>query len=827
MVRPLARHLRLDDQETRQLLEASLTALAPYLLVPLPRNPFFTGREEVLKVLHTQLGVDRAVALTQSSALYGLGGVGKTQIALEYAYRHALEYSAVFWIGAETEEQMVFGLLQIAEVLHLPGQDDKGQQRVVAAVQHWLATHGQWLLIVDNVEDLTLLDRFLPSVRSGAILLTTRSSTLGTWTRGLDLTPMEPDEGLLLLLRRAKILASDAGGRQVRQFAEEHPIPYRAATTLVETLGGLPLALDQAGAYLEATRCGLSAYLDLFHTRRAALLRSRGEGARDHPASVSTTFTLALTSATKRHPAVGDLLRVCALLQPDAIPEELFCQGVASLGGSLATVCREPLEWDRVLAVACSSSLLSRQAEGRTLSLHRLVQAVLLDAMTEAEREQWSRRVLAALDAVFPDMLPTTADAVWERSERLWPQALFCLHRAGSDEESLVFASVADKTAQCLRVRTQYQEAELLSHRALHIRESVLGPVHPEVASSLHALAFLCWEQGRDAEAERLYQRALSIWEQTLGPNHPDVARTLNNLAILCVGQGKANEAEALYQRALQIWEQALDPDHPLVASGLNNLAELYQHQGRNPEAELLYRRAWHIWEQTVGPDHHEVSYALNGLANLFRDQSNHVQAEALYQRALAIREQRLGPAHPETAQLLHDLALLRRRQGKGSEALSLVERARSVRSQFLGDTHPKTVTTRTLSLQLLQEQPGEQNEALFERKSAREASNVLREVQQAEKISRALQDISCRAQADPLQKFLDTCCEFHPRAWCRSADLWQAYEQWVAECQERYPLSRGAFSAQLKAHACRADRTKTTRIWRGIALVKTDNDGR
>jgi len=134
---------------------------------------------------------------------------------------------------------------------------------------------------------------------------------------------------------------------------------------------------------------------------------------------------------------------------------------------------------------------------------------------------------------------------------------------------------------------------------------------------------------------------------------------------------------------------------------------------------------------------------------------------------------------------------------------------------------------TRTLSLQLLQEQPGEQNEALFERKSAREASNVLREVQQAEKISRALQDISCRAQADPLQKFLDTCCEFHPRAWCRSADLWQAYEQWVAECQERYPLSRGAFSAQLKAHACRADRTKTTRIWRGIALVKTDNDGR
>src|SRR5450432_3974495 len=111
LVLELARHLKLDDQETRQLLEASLTALAPHWLVPLPRNLFFTGREAILEALHTQLGVNHAIALTQSSALHGLGGIGKTQIALEYAYRHALEYSAVFWIGAETEEQIISSLL--------------------------------------------------------------------------------------------------------------------------------------------------------------------------------------------------------------------------------------------------------------------------------------------------------------------------------------------------------------------------------------------------------------------------------------------------------------------------------------------------------------------------------------------------------------------------------------------------------------------------------------------------------------------------------------------------------------------------------------------
>src|SRR5579875_3485222 len=135
----LARHLKLDDQQTRQLLEASLKALAPHWVVPLPRNPYFTGRAEVLEMLHAQLGVRQTATLIQSSALHGLGGIGKTQVALEYAYRYALEYSAVFWIGAETEEQIISSFLHVAEVLQLFGQTDQDVPRVVAAVQHWLS----------------------------------------------------------------------------------------------------------------------------------------------------------------------------------------------------------------------------------------------------------------------------------------------------------------------------------------------------------------------------------------------------------------------------------------------------------------------------------------------------------------------------------------------------------------------------------------------------------------------------------------------------------------------------------------------------------------
>ncbi|BCL78998.1 helix-turn-helix domain-containing protein [Ktedonobacteria bacterium brp13] len=245
MVLELARYLYLNDQESRQLLEASLTALSPHWSVPLPRNPFFTGREEILEALHAQLGVDQVVALTQSSALHGLGGVGKTQIALEYAYRYALEYRAVFWIGAETDEQIVSSLVHIAEVLQLPGRDDKDQQRVVALVQRWLTTQKQWLLIWNNLEDLNLLPRFLPPTRQGAILLTTRSQVLGTLARGTDLASMEHEEGKWLLLRRARMLGPEATSEQMQQLAARLPHEYTAAEELVTLLGGLPLALPR------------------------------------------------------------------------------------------------------------------------------------------------------------------------------------------------------------------------------------------------------------------------------------------------------------------------------------------------------------------------------------------------------------------------------------------------------------------------------------------------------------------------------------------------------------------------------------------------------
>ncbi len=732
LVLELARHLALDEQETRQLLEASLTALSPHWLVPLPRNPFFTGREGILAALHTHLHVEQVVALTQSYALRGLGGIGKTQIALEYTYRHALEYSAIFWIEAETIEHVMSSLLHIAELLQLPERQEADQQRIVAAVQRWLSTHSQWLLIWDNVEDLELLQRLLPPTRQGATLITTRHQALGTLARGMDLAPMEREEGMLFVLRRAKVLEPEATSERMHQLAVSMPAEYAATEKLVAAMERIPLALDQAGAYIEETGCSVSAYLERYEQQRARLLDRRGILGGDHPHSVTATFLLASKRIEREQSAAADLLHVCALLHAEAIPEELFVAGAAYLGPELASLATDPYQLDQVIAVLRSLSLVQRQPETRTLSMHRLVQAVLRERMSEPEQAEWLRRVVAALNAVFPDV---THEA-WGQCERLLPHVLTVATAIPDCAGDRELAEALQKAADYLCDRAQYEQAEPLYQRALRIGKQVWGPAHPQVAYPLCGLANLFYEQGKYQQAEPLYQRALQIREQALGPTHPDVASTLqrlgglywkegkyeqaellyqralyiqeqakgarhteiahllNDLAILFVEQGKHEQGELLYQRARSILEQALGANHPAVAMPLNNLASLYIEQGMYEQAEPLCEQALHIWKQALGAEHPGVAYALRHLADLYMEQGKYEQAEPLYRQALRIWEQALGPEHPNLAYPFLGLAILFTRQGKYEQAEPLYRQALHIWEQHFGQHHPEIAQT-------------------------------------------------------------------------------------------------------------------------------------
>ena len=669
--------------------------------IPYPRNPYFTGREEVLHRLAASLRTGETVGISQPQAVHGLGGVGKTQIALEYAYRYYQHYDAVLWTRADTQEALISGFVVFASLLELPEQEEHDQLKIVQAVKGWLTSHTRWLLLLDNADDLTLVRDFLPPGGRGHTLLTTRASSMGKLAHALEVDALDSKPGALLLLRRTERLAPDASLEQATE--SERAI----AISISQELGGLPLALDQAGAYIEETQCSLADYLQFYRTQRAELLKARGGLVLDHPEPVATTWSLSFAQVEKRSAAAADLLRVCAFLHPDAIPEEIITEGAPALGPNLQAVEESPLVFNQAIGVLLSYSLLKRKPGEHLLSLHRLVQAVLKDGMDELTSHQWAERVVQAVNQT----LPADVDyGPYSRYERCLPHAQECAQLI-EQEHLTSFAArwLPYQTGIYLREQARYAEAEAFFQQSLQIMEQVFGPDHPDVANSLIGLAVLYSEQGKYAEAEPLYQRALRIQEQTLGPDHPDVAYPLLNLASLYKEQGKYAEAEPLYQRCLHIREQALGSDYPDVAYPLYGLANLYSEQGKNIEAESMYQRALVILEQAFGQDHPQVASPLNNLANLYSEQGKYTEAEPLYQRALRIWELNLGLDHPNVAYPLNGLAVLYSDQGKYAEAEPLYQRALRIWEQKLGFDHPLT-------------QEVVQNYARLLRKVAREA---------------------------------------------------------------------------------------------------------
>ena len=561
--------------------------------VPYQRNRYFTGREYLLKQLHNDLTRGRSAALTQTQAINGLGGIGKTQIAVEYAHRHRHEYHYILWANATTRETLVADFIAIASLLQLPEQNESEQSKIINAVKCWLNEHDGWLLILDNADDLNMAYTLLPTGNRGHILLTTREQAMGKLANSIEVQEMNKEEGTLMLLRRAKVLAYSA---PLNKSTEQERVQ---AETIVSEMGGLPLALDQAGAYIEENKCTLAAYLDAYKRRQADMLRQRGRHSDDHPDPVATTWSLNFEQVERNRPIAADLMRFCAFLAPDDIPEQLIIDGANELSPLLKSIASDPSQLDEAIGELRRFSLIRRHSG--SLSIHRLIQAVLKSTMNKDEQREWAEQTIRAIDRAFPKIKPST----WSEYERYLPHTLACA--ALIDQWNIRSEKVAwflNEIGNYLSERRRYAEAEPLYLRALTIDEQTFGPEHIEVANDLNNLAFLYHAQSKYDQAEPLYQRALTLREQQLESNHPDIVTCLDNLALLYQVQGKDEEAEPLFQRALAIREQVPGPNHPDTAVSLRNLASLYQAQSKYNQAEPLLQRALAIWEQVLGPEH-------------------------------------------------------------------------------------------------------------------------------------------------------------------------------------------------------------------------------
>ncbi len=378
--------------------------------------------------------------------------------------------------GCRTPETLLGSYLTIADLLGLPASNEADQRNSEKAVHRWLQTHTGWLLIYDNVEWLT---QRLPVARDGAILLTTRAQATGNVFFPLKLDVMTSDEATRFLLRRSRL---------ADPFTEQlDPQVHTQAETLADSLGRLPLALDQAGAFVEENGYSLETYLALSRRHRQFLLRQRGSFGMDHPASVATTFQQTFEQVRQQHPDAADLLRFCAYLSPEAIPEELFWQAAAPPDAVGPALVSDELTLQMLLKDLLRASLIQRHPDTRTISLHCLVQEVLQDEMDQQTRRRWIERVIHRLTQLFPARAERLED--WPVCERLLPHVLACVHWSKQTQAtSASVVSLCSKVVRYVLARGQYP---LAIRKELEICIQVLGPEHLNPTESFQSLDIL------------------------------------------------------------------------------------------------------------------------------------------------------------------------------------------------------------------------------------------------------------------------------------------------------------------------------------------------
>jgi len=678
-------------------------------------NRHFVGRDQLLAKLRQALITGQHAALTQ--AITGLGGVGKTQLAAEYAYNHRKDYEIVWWVPAEDPVAAISGLAELADDLGLPEKVEPDLDRKKDAVLRWLSDRERWLLIFDNAKEPRDLAPCLPDSPGGHVIVTSRNPNWGEVAEPLPVHSLEQPDATQYLLERTHKKEPDAAKRLARE------------------LGGLPLALAQAAAYIEASAKSIADYLELFLNCRERLWKRErapedwGKDKPEHEQNLVTTISINLDAIEQATPAAVGLMNLVAFLDPDQIPLDMLIAGAKYIPNKLAAALSNPVDFDEAIAALRSYSLVD--VSGRSLSVHRVVQQIVHDRLARrvvARNHQSSdpapdpspqplspaagergrgegsvvasnhptsptRSYAAAAVKIVNDAMPEdslTNLASWPIIKELLPHAKeSATHAERLGIEPAATGRLLNEVGLYLRIRAEFVEARNVLERAVRIGEQAFGPDHPNVASIVNNLGGVLRALGDLAGARQAFERALKFDEQAFGPDHPKVAIRVNNLGSVLRDLGDLPGARRAYERALKIDEQAFGPDHPNVASIVNNLGLVLLDLGDLPGARRAFKRALKIDEQAFGPDHPNVARDVNNLGRVLQDLGDLPGARQAIERALKIDEQAFGPDHPEVATDVNNLGRVLQDLGDLPGARRAFERALKIDEQAFGPDHP------------------------------------------------------------------------------------------------------------------------------------------
>ena len=643
----------------------------------------FAVREKLMaRLANSMRGLAKPIAAPINSeyvvsAVAGMGGVGKTVLARKFAHRHADKYCGVWWVEAEKHGRLLAGLAELGAELSaaIKGKAQESEEQAARATLDLIerANYAKpFLLIYDNVGKPGDIEWWIP--RAGAdVLITTRWTEWGGVADQIDVGVFEREEAIDFLCQRA--------GR---------PSDHEEAGQLAEALGYLPLALDHAGSLCRSgRRTSFKEYRETLGRQRLQWKPSKGAAFGDYPESVWGSLSLALERVIAGDPIANidacpeakTVIGVAALMAPTPIPISLFSQHRIS-----------SFDFDAAIRALSGVSLLSvveNESGDATLTVHRLVQAVMRDKLGEdRSKDKILELAVELLCSIIPQQ---PSDFVtWKACKALAPHALEILKLARKLKKNyLQIGIIAFNVAQYLQAVANYSQVESLLKQSLSILEKSSGAKHPHTAAVLYELARLYQTQGRYAEVEPLLNRSLAILKKRVNKRHPYTSTVLHQLACLYQEQGRYDEAEPLLKRSLAMDEKTVGVDHPSISATLHELARLYLALGRYAEAEPLLKRSLEIKEKAFGRTHPSMSAALLITAVLYRVRGRYAEAENLLKQSLMIDLETFDEEHPYTSVTLHELAQLYQVQGRYAEARPLLERSLRIRLRMLGPDHP------------------------------------------------------------------------------------------------------------------------------------------